>query len=329
MEKQHIKISWLLCVLLCSLLSATCAAKTLPKKRLLLLISYHQGYTWSDNIKNTIIEHVNSQAPNEVEIKIIYMDTKRNESEVFKRQAGFKVKELIDVWKPDVIIGCDDNAAKYVAVPYVLNSNIPFVFCGLNEDPANYGFPGKNVTGIREVSLISPLYNHLLNYSQGNRIGYLTPDKDTQRVMAMDAEKQIGKKFDAIYFVKDTKEWKEYFLRLQDEVDILLMIDCSILPDWDKKEAFAFIYENIKIPSGATSELSQEEVLLCISKSAKEHGIWAAEAALKILKGAKPKDIPITINKKGLVSLNFVLADKLRIIFNPSLLRAAETIVEK
>ncbi|MBN3040247.1 MAG: ABC transporter substrate-binding protein [Candidatus Omnitrophica bacterium] len=306
-----------------------CYSQTTAKKRLLIINSYHKGYTWSDIIADTIVDYFDQHAPGEAEIKKSYMDTKLNTSEEFKKNAGIKIKQLIETWKPDVIIGCDDNVSKYVIAPYFLDGDIPFVFCGLNDDPATYGFPGKNVTGIREVALIKSLYSHLERYARGRRVGYLTADKPTQRLMAEIDEKQLGRPLDKIYFVKDFEDWKKYFLMIQDEVDILLMIDVSIVPEWDKKEAIEFIQNNIKIPNGATSELSQEYVLLCISKWAKEHGTWAAEAALKILDGKKPTDIPIVVNKQGHLSVNLILADRLHIVFSPAILRAAETIIRR
>jgi len=297
------------------------------KKRLLIINSYHKGYEWSDIIEDVIVEYFNKYAPGEVEIKITYMDTKRNNSEKFAQNAGLEMKKLINSWKPDVVIGSDDSASKYVIAPYFLNGNIPFVFCGLNDDPASYGFPGTNVTGLRESDLVEPLYNHLKRYARGKRLGYLTADKDTQRVMAEVNEKQIGQKFDKIYFIKNFEEWKKYFLIIQNEVDMLLMQDVCVVNDWDSAEAKKFMRQNIKIPNGATADVMREYVLICISKSSKEHGRWAAEAALKILKGAKPTDIPIVVNKEGYLILNLILADKLNIVFSPTMLRAAERII--
>ena len=303
--------------------------KSDPKKRLLIIISYHRGYTWSDNIGDSIIDYINSQTKEKIEIKRVYMDSKRNNSEDFKQKAGLKMRSVIESWKPDIIIGVDDNASKYVITPYFLNSNIPFVFCGLNSDPKIYGFPGKNVTGIREITLISSIYNHLKNHAKGQRIGYLTADKHTQRVMAQVNEEQLGKKFEKIYFAKNFAKWKEYFRTIQDEADMLVMVDVCILPGWNKEEAIQFIIENIKIPNAASSILSRPYNVLCISKSANEHGAWAGEAALRILNDTKPTNIPIEINKEGSLAFNLILAEKLNIIFSLSDLRTAETIIDK
>jgi hypothetical protein len=328
MKKYIRSVTWVICCILW-LLSGAAGTSAPLQKRVLFIVSYHKGYTWSDTIADTAVDYLKGYAPFRIDTEVIYMDTKRNASEDFKQKAGLEAKKLIESWRPDVVICCDDNASKYVITPYFLNSDTPFVFCGLNDEPQKYGFPADNVTGIREMDLITPLYNHLKSYARGQRTGYLTTDKHTQRIMAEDCQKQLSRKFDKVYFAQDFTEWKEYFLKLQDEVDILFMIDVLILPDWDKKEAVRFIQENLRVPSGATSEFSREYVLLCVSKSANEHGTWAAQAALKILEGTKPQDIPIVINKKGEISLNLILAEKLDVVFSPSLLRSATAIIDK
>ena len=67
-----------------------------------------------------------------VTLSLCCMDTKRHGTEEFKRQAGVKVKGIIESWKPDVVIGSDDNYVKYVIVPYFRDAKLSFVFCGVN-----------------------------------------------------------------------------------------------------------------------------------------------------------------------------------------------------
>jgi len=61
-----------------------------------------------------------------------------------------------------------------------------------------------------------------------------------------------------------------------------------------------------------------------VGKVPEEQGEWAAQAALKILGGTSPADIPIEQNKKGRLILNLDLAEKLNITFPPSVLKNAE-----
>ena len=56
-------------------------------KRVLFIDSYHAGYPWSDGITAGIQQVL---ADKDVELRIHRMDTKRNGSEEFKKQAAMK-----------------------------------------------------------------------------------------------------------------------------------------------------------------------------------------------------------------------------------------------
>lgn len=43
----------------------------------------------------------------------------------------------------------DDNACELVGKKYI-NKTLPLVFCGMNGEPENYGFPAENITGVVE-----------------------------------------------------------------------------------------------------------------------------------------------------------------------------------
>jgi len=58
-------------------------------KKVLYVNSYHKGYPWSDGIEKGI--H-NILADTAIELKTIYMDTKRNPEEEFIKQAALGVK---------------------------------------------------------------------------------------------------------------------------------------------------------------------------------------------------------------------------------------------
>ncbi len=60
------------------------------------------------------------------------MDTKRNTSEKFKKNAAIRAKTAIENFKPDLIIATDDNASKYLITPYFVDSKTPVVFARLN-----------------------------------------------------------------------------------------------------------------------------------------------------------------------------------------------------
>jgi hypothetical protein len=111
------------------------------QKKLFFVNSYHKGYDWSDGVENGLLKALRITArpdgtfdtsQSDVEIKVFRMDTKNNRSEVFKKQSGRAAKIIIDNWQPDIVVTSDDNAAKYLLVPYYKKSTIPFVYCGIN-----------------------------------------------------------------------------------------------------------------------------------------------------------------------------------------------------
>ncbi|WP_320041663.1 hypothetical protein [uncultured Desulfobacter sp.] len=153
-----------------------CAAQ---KRRILYVDSYHPGYLWSAQITRGIQAVIDDNP--DIELDIFRMDTKRNKSQEFKKAAALRAKKKIETFRPDVVIASDDNAAKYLIVPYYLNTNLPFVFCGINWDASAYGFPASNVTGMVETSFFETGLATLKQFAKGDRIGFLSSDMESQK----------------------------------------------------------------------------------------------------------------------------------------------------
>ena len=122
------------------------------QKRILFVDSYHARYLWSADITQGIRSVLDERQ--DVELKILRMDTKRNMTEEYKKEAARQARDLIESWQPDVVIASDDNAAKYFIVPFMKDSSLPVVFCGLSWNAAIYGFSTENITGMVEVNPI-------------------------------------------------------------------------------------------------------------------------------------------------------------------------------
>lgn len=73
-----------------------------PGTKVLLVHSYHTGYPWVDAITRGV-RMVLSDA--NVDLQVYYMDTKRRTSEQWKKAAGEKACELINEWRPDIVVG--------------------------------------------------------------------------------------------------------------------------------------------------------------------------------------------------------------------------------
>jgi len=309
------------CLLLLS--SINSFAEDYAGKKILFIDSYHEGYPWSDGITAGVQSVLEKTG---IALKIFRMDSKRNREEAAIEKSVQEAKNLIETFQPDVVIACDDNASKYLIMPYYKDADLPFVFCGVNWDASMYGFPYKNVTGMVEIALINSIVKHLRHYSKGDKLGLLGIDSLTEHKNVEEYAKLLGTTIENAYFAKNVTEWKAQFLRLQQEVDMLILQNPQGIDGWNDAEIVKFVEENTRIPTGTTQEERTIFALLGIVKVPEEQGIWSAQTALKILDGTPPADIPITQNKEGKIIVNLRIGNKLGIIFDSRLLKTAEII---
>jgi hypothetical protein len=296
-------------------------AQDYANKRVFILHSYDDEYTWTHSLNEAIKSVLSSSS---VQSIIFYMNTKEYSSETDKLAVARMAKLQIDKFKPDVVITSDDNAVKYVLMPYYKNSTIPFVFCGINWDASVYGLPYKNATGMLEIGLVSEIVKNLQEHAKGTRIGYLAMEGFTERRVAEYYGRHLGRPLEKSYFPNSFSEWKENFLSLQQEVDLLLLMSPKGIKDFDMQQAQNFVETNIKIPVGATLSWMAPMSLLGIVLRPEEQGAWAAQTALKIRGGQLPSNIPITRNREGTLFINMKIAKKLGITFKSSLLKVAK-----
>lgn len=290
------------------------------KPRVLFIDSYHEGYEWSDGI-TAGIQRVVANA--DVDLRIHRMDTKRNKSEAYMQNAALKAKALIEEYRPDVVIATDDNAQKYLVVPYYKDGPLPFVFAGVNWDASQYGYPASNVTGMVEVDSAVELVETLANLSGGTTAGFLSSDTNTSKKVLKSYQEQLDIEFEEVALVGTYEAWKQAYLDLQNKVDMIIMYNNSGIDGWDKEDAARFATENAQVPSGATQSWMAPYVLLLFTKDAVEQGEYAAETALRILEGNSPGSMPITRNQRVLPQVNSEIARRLRINIPPELMSEA------
>jgi len=114
--------------------------------RILLIFSYHAEYAWHAEELRGAEEVLQRE---DVSYEVLYLDTKRHPDSEWKEQIAAGARARIDEYEPSLVIVFDDNACALVAKHYA-GESLPFVFCGVNADPAEYGFPAANVTGVLE-----------------------------------------------------------------------------------------------------------------------------------------------------------------------------------
>jgi len=306
-------------------------------KKLLFVNSYHKGYSWSDGIEDGLLRSLGIQNRSDgsqdrsqaaANVKIVRMDTKRNHSEAFKKNAAILAKKAIDQWQPDIVVISDDNAAKYLVAPYYKQSKIPFVFCGLNWDASILGLPRPHITGMLEVSPVRKTAEMLESVSKGNRIGILGADNITNQKEVLSHERHLSMTYSDGKLVSDFDAWKKEYLRLQKTVDMMIHLSPVGIRDWDDAAALSFILEHTKIPSGAVSDSDARYTLLGQVRIAAEQGWWAGKTAMAILRGKPVSHIPVTANKQSKTILNMPLAKQLGIKFPMAVLNNASFIDE-
>ncbi len=314
----------LICVsFLSTAATGDCSEGRFKGKKILHVDSYHKGYEWSDGIAKGIKWALTGSG---VELKTVYMDTKRNTPPALIKKAALKAKAVIEEFKPDVVIASDDNASKFLVMPYFKNAKLPFVFCGVNLDASVYGYPYKNATGMVEATFAVELFDELKQYTNGKRLGYVSGDSHTGRKVGAIYNKKFFHGRLKEYYVKTFEEFVKAFPRIQQEVDVLLIYNTAAIKNWDKQSTVDFMVKNTRIPTGAMLEAEARYAFLGLVQSAAEQGVWAARTALKILGGTPPSDIPITTNKKLRWIVNLTIAKKLGLRIDPSLLEVAQTI---
>jgi hypothetical protein len=86
-----------LAVLFVFSVSGASMATSYTGKKVLFIDSYHEGYAWSDGITSSLKRTLDGTG---VELKIIRMDTKRNNDKEFKKNAALKAKSVIEQFMP-------------------------------------------------------------------------------------------------------------------------------------------------------------------------------------------------------------------------------------
>lgn len=308
LRKNIVSSFLLLFLLLPGLALARPTKNSLPYqgKKILWVDSYHEGYAWTTGIERGIRQALQGSG---VELRIERMNTKWIVEEQCRQQAALKAKELIETFRPDVVITSDDNAAKYLVVPYLKNTDLPVVFCGINWDASPYGFPCRNVTGMLEVEPVMALVRHLRRYAKGSRLGYLSADTATERKLVSVYNKHFFNGQMKSYLAKDYTEFKELFLQAQQEVDMLYIANHSDMPGWDPSLAEDFLAQNVTLPTGSRLAYMERFVTFTVAKVPEEQGEWAARTALQIIDGLKPEAIPLAANERASLTLNVKMAE--------------------
>lgn len=290
-----------------------------PDVRILIVHSYHIEYPWTRAIDEGIMEVLGNKG---FSIKKDFMDTKRNTDEPFKINAGKKTLALIKEFNPTVVILADDNAQEYVGKFLVDKPGLSVVFCGVNADPAQYRYPGNNVTGVCERPFIRNNLNLLKKVAPGIRsYTVITDTSSTSKgFIAYLKSLKLSIRIDKIIETNDLDRWKEEITAITGDAVITYLYHAvrSRGKPVEPKLVMEWTSQHMDKPSIGFSDFAIEDgVLLGHVESGFEHGELAAKLAMEIVKGKKPTEIPIITAQKGMVMVNEKTAARLGIDMTP------------
>ncbi len=309
----------------CFLLSAADAASAKEKPRCLLVSSYHPGYAWSDGVE----AGVRSTLKDTCELRQFNMDTKRHKDEAAKEKAGREAHELIERWKPDVVIAADDNAAKYLIVPYYKNKSLPIVFCGINWSAKTYGFPFRNVTGMVEVAPVRALLKAAAEISGGRKALYIGADTLSEKKnlkWTQKAAAKLGITLDK-RLVTNSAAWLKAYLRGQKDYAFVVIGSHAGIKDWDDERMREQVLAKSRVLSVSVMNWMMPVTMLGMTKIPAEQGEWAASVALEILKGHKASEFPVLTNRQWELWQNQRLLEKVGITLPERLKRKAKRVI--
>jgi len=299
------------------LVIALCACNEREKKAL-LIFSYHAEYTWHAEEARGAEEVLQREG---MSFEKFYLDTKRHTSDEWKEQIAGEAKEKIKEYDPALVIVFDDNACALVAKHYV-GESLPFVFCGVNADPAEYGFPVKNVTGVLErpdfkgsAELLQQL---VLNVEKVALILDASPSAEGFAEGLKDVSLPV--EITEVYLTNDFDDWQAKVVEIQSEVDAIGLFTYHTIRRQGEEESMSpdevlqWTLENSKLPEFTPLDFTIEGGALCgVALSAYEQGKTAAEMAIRILAGEKPMDIPFAIPEATRAMVNAARAVELGI----------------
>jgi ABC-type uncharacterized transport system substrate-binding protein len=305
--------------------------------KVLIVQSYHNGYAWVDDIDQGIVKGLEGSG---IETKTFYMDTKRKTSEAWKVESGKLAMQEVQTFKPDVIITADDNAQKYFAAELAGKADAPqVVFCGVNADPADYGFPATNVSGVIE----RPHFAQTIDLFQkinpaAKNITMICDDSITSK-MTMKFCQTVKTPLPVIAYENPStfEQWKAAVNNAQDKADAIIMFNYhTVKANADDEQSLApkdvmdWTVQNSKIPVIHLLNFGVGDGALCgIAEDGREHGFLAAKTARTIIESNKKAgEFPVCRTHQGIVMLNLKTAQQLQIKIPYALIKTAQYIVK-
>jgi ABC-type uncharacterized transport system substrate-binding protein len=286
--------------------------------KIMVVMSYEADNPWCEEIKAGI----DSVFAGKGDLNYFYMDTKKNfEGGVRKAEEAY---DLYKRFQPDGVIAADDNAQSMFVMPYLKDKvKTPVMFCAVNANPKEYGYPASNVSGILERSFVRESIAFAKQLAPTIKtVGFLVKDSPSGRAIRTQVEAEADTyltKLAGFKLVRTIEETLMVLEEFQQTSDALFITATNGILDADGKPldnqaVTRIVSESYKKPLiGANDFHVQYGVLCAVAKSGNAQGRMAAELLLKAMNGTPIKQIPVTKNKYGKRMLNVTAMKELGI----------------
>jgi PAS domain S-box-containing protein len=271
-----------------------------PRKNILFLNSYHDGYAWSDEILRGVRAFF-GESQYAVDLQIEYMDTKRFATPERTRALFEFYRDKFKDAHFDLIMASDDFAYNFILDNQDrLLPGVPVVFCGVNDFRPERLDGRRNVTGLVEnVDFESTLRLAARLHPDARRMIVI----GDRSVTGMAIQGQLREVAPRLKDVLEFEYWDE--LTLPEILDRLRTMQHTLLfviPMYLEYEGQLLAADEVLSVISAHVSLpvySCWRFLLghgCVGgrlHSGVDHGRMAASLALRILAGANPAQIPV------------------------------------
>ncbi len=308
-------------------LSPTIHASTF---KVLVVMSYEKDNQWCKEIK----EGIDSILSDTSDITYFYMDTKVNIED-----GPIKAKEAYDLFQqiePDGLITADDNAQSLFVLPYLKGRyNTPVMFCGVNAEAEQYGYPTTNVSGILERGHISESIAFAKQLVPSIRsVAFLAKESPSGNALLRQVQKESDKylaktSFHLISSIGDLLSIDKVLSEQSDAiyVDSLEGVNDPAGNPLTTRDVIKILADQYNKPIIGANRYHVEQGALCaVVKTGQEQGRTAAEMLKKDMQGTPVEAIPVVQNFRGQRVINVTAMKALNLQVKPIVLLGATLI---
>ncbi len=316
------------------------AAKTKSgKTRILVVSSYSSDYLWSQDTNRGFCaamvkfgyfdddgqaaEYTKNDAveTSKVIVKKFWMNAKKKGRKRDLENAAARIYKKAKAFNPDLVFLEDDEAGEYIGRFY-LDTNIPVVFCGFNDNPVKYGLvdsaerPGHNVTGVYQSGYYVESLQFLKKLVPKAKTfailsdGTLSGRTHYKAIQYLDRTGGLPLKLVETVATEDYEQWKSKALELQKTVDAFYIVQYAGFKDRSgepvpSSTAVQWYLANIKIPEATRGYMVKSGFLCAADDSGYKQSYEAVGMARDILeKKVKPAVYPTRTPTRGALRVN-------------------------